>query len=213
MFVPELDEHYHSIHGALQESLHVFIQAGFSQFISKKKELRILEIGFGTGLNAILTLKEAEVNNLKTEYHSIEKYPVTLEEMESLNYQELLEDESLKSYFPDLHKCPWNELVSVNSHFSIKKLQDDLKSILLEHNYFDLIYFDAFAPSAQADLWSIDIFKKMFNCLKPEGILVTYCVKGVVRRNMIAAGFEVEKIPGPPGKREMARAQKPLNHE
>lgn len=205
LFVPDLDEHYHSIHGALQESRHVFIKAGLHELVNRKNEISILEVGFGTGLNALLTLLEAEQKDLSIHYKSLEKYPVTLDELKQLNYGELLKDSS--GAFQQLHKAEWEKWVSVNKLFKIFKQQTDLKSFSAPAE-FDLIYFDAFAPSAQADLWTIEIFTKMFQSLKPGGLLVTYCVKGEVRRNMKAAGFEVEKIPGPPGKREMARAWK-----
>lgn len=207
LFVPELDEHYHSIHGALQESLHVFIEAGLKPIADKKPDIHILEVGFGTGLNALLTAIEANHQKLKITYTSIEKYPVTIEEVAQLNYREAITDAEALDLLQKMHDSHWEQLTEITPHFSLLKLEADLKEFSAQHQ-FDLIYFDAFAPSAQPNLWTIDIFERMYNSLKNGGALVTYCVKGEVRRNMKAAGFDVEKIPGPPGKREMARAFK-----
>lgn len=205
IFVPELDEHYHSVHGALQESMHVFIKAGLHYFTARNP-LYILEVGFGTGLNALLTSVEVNGSSQKIHYSSLEKYPVHPTELEQLNYaQNLSADAQLT--FKKLHSTPWEIESEINPNFYLTKLQADLKEFSATEQ-FDLIYFDAFAPSAQANLWTIDIFERMYKALNAGGMLVTYCVKGEVRRNMQAAGFTVEKIPGPPGKREMARAHK-----
>lgn len=205
IFVPELDEHYHSVHGALQESLHVFIKAGLHHY-QESKELHILEVGFGTGLNALLTALESEKSKQHICYTTLEKYPVIQEELRQLNYTKDL-SASTSILFDKLHKCTWETMEVVSALFHLKKIRKDLKEFSA-YEEFDLIYFDAFAPSAQADLWSIPVFESMYSALKSGGMLVTYCVKGDVRRNMQAAGFTVEKIPGPPGKREMARAFK-----
>ena len=205
LFVPELNQHYHSIHGAIQESQHVFIDAGFN-FKKDFNPLKIFEAGFGTGLNAFMTMQNARSENLSCEYWAIEKYPLSDQEASHLNYPSLLDSESSTKHFLELHNSSWGELNKMHDFFHLKKIQGDLKEIELPTNYFDLIYYDAFAPSSQADLWTIEVFKKMCDCLKNNGTLVSYCVKGDVRRNMAAAGFKVDKIPGPPGKREMARA-------
>lgn len=205
LFVPELNQHYHSVHGAIQESQHVFIDAGFN-FKSESKDLKIFEVGFGTGLNSFMTSTVSKEKKVDCEYWAIEKYPLSEIEFPLLNYPNLLNTDSDSLNFDLLHTSTWEELNRINEYFQLKKLRGDLKSIELPLNYFDIIYFDAFAPSSQADLWTIEIFEKMFSCLKNEGVLVTYCVKGDVRRNMKAAGFKVDKIPGPLGKREMARA-------
>lgn len=204
LFVPELDEHYHSVHGALAESRHVFIGAGLNLFAGSKTELKILEMGFGTGLNAWLSWKEADRAGFKLRYHSLEKYPVTIEEANSLKFV----DELQVNEFLKLHESPWQKWQDLSPFFSLCKDQVDLRSFEPILKY-DLVYFDAFAPSAQSELWTKQVFEKLFKSMEDGGILVTYCVKGEVRRNMKAAGFEVEKIPGPPGKREMARARKP----
>ncbi len=206
LFVPELNQHYHSIHGALQESLHVFIGAGWDQF-KGRDQISILEVGFGTGLNALLTAERAAAEGRKTAYTSIEKYPLTLAEAGQLNYGQQLPSETATELLTKLHQAPWEEWSPISQQFQLKKLRSDLRAFEAE-NEFDLIYFDAFAPSAQPQLWTIAVFESMYRSLKPGGMLTTYCVKGEIRRNMKVAGFKVEKIPGPPGKREMARAWK-----
>lgn len=213
LFVPELDEHYHSIHGAMQEGEHVFIQAGLLKKAEVSKEISILEIGFGTGLNALLTCLTADAHGLTIDYNGLEKYPVEESEWTKLDYASALPENytattlNAQTVFNKLHTVDWEKGKKIQDNFSLRKRQLDFKA-LTDQNAFDVIYYDAFAPSAQADLWTIEIFERMFAALKPNGVLVTYCVKGTVRRNMIAAGFKVEKIPGPIGKREMARAYK-----
>lgn len=205
LFVPELDQHYHSIHGALQESNHVFIDAGLKHL--EKNKLRILEMGLGTGLNALLTAIEAEAHSLDIDYHSIEKYPIDMDEWKALNFHELPGLADSVQILLDIHQANWQEWIEISDRFRIFKDKTDLKDFSASEP-FDLIYFDAFAPSAQPDLWEDHIFLKMYESLGKGGVLVTYCVKGSVRRSMLKAGFEVFKIPGPPGKREMVRAIK-----
>ncbi|AEV34097.1 hypothetical protein Oweho_3145 [Owenweeksia hongkongensis DSM 17368] len=207
LYVPGLEQHYHSMHGAMQESMHVFIDAGFRLFESADKPVHILEIGLGTALNALLTYFEAKKLNLKVDYTALEKYPLSMDEMLLLNYGSLLDTKEAKRILTDLHQIKWEEKIAVTDFFSLRKFETDIKIYSAKEEY-DLIYFDAFAPSAQPDLWTLEVFEHMYASLKPGGTLVTYCVKGDVRRTMKAAGFEVEKIPGPPGKREMARARK-----
>ncbi len=213
LFVPELDEHYHSIHGAMQEGEHVFIQAGLLKKAETVKEISVLEIGFGTGLNALLTCLSADIHTLEINYHGLEKYPVQQEEWTKLEYAQALPEayennlENTQDIFNKLHEVAWEQPERITPNLTLTKRQQDFKT-LENKNAFDVIYYDAFAPSAQADLWTIEVFKRMYAALKPDGILVTYCVKGEVRRNMVTAGFRVEKIPGPIGKREMARAFK-----
>jgi tRNA U34 5-methylaminomethyl-2-thiouridine-forming methyltransferase MnmC len=209
IFVPELDETYHSIHGALQESKHVFIEAGLAH-LNYLSQINLLEIGFGTGLNALLSAQMATTQKFKINYTGLEKYPVKPQEWAALNYAHPLHTAKTNALFEQLHQSLWEEPQALNPHFTLTKKQVDFRTATLPANHFHLIYFDAFAPSAQAYLWTLEMFERMYNCLQEDGILVTYCVKGSVRRNMKAAGFEVEKIPGPPGKREMARAQKPI---
>lgn len=207
LYVPELDQHYHSTHGAVQESLHVFIKSGLYQFMGSATPISILEIGFGTGLNPLLTLLEAKAHKLIIDFTSLEKYPLTLNEVKELNYSDILNSFEAKEDLLKLHQAEWEKKVWIDPNFTLRKHQLDFKAYTAE-DQFHLIYFDAFSPGSQPNLWTIDIFTNMYNCLLNGGMLVTYCSKGEVRRNMMAAGFEVEKIPGPPGKREMVRAWK-----
>ncbi|MBU2928425.1 tRNA (5-methylaminomethyl-2-thiouridine)(34)-methyltransferase MnmD [Winogradskyella psychrotolerans] len=209
--IEEWNEQYHSIHGAIQEANHVFMKHGLlfyaeTNLPSKTESISILEIGFGTGLNAFLTLIEAEKLKLNINYVGVEAYPVQLEEIKQLNYIELISKEH-EANFEKLHDTPWEESSEITSNFQLEKQEKFFKDITTE-NAFNIIYFDAFGARVQPDLWTEDIFKIMFKALKPNGILVTYSAKGSVRRAMQAVGFTVERLPGPPGKREMLRAQK-----
>ena len=202
------NEQYHSIHGALQEAKHVYINAGLKTFLErqpKQNALTVLEIGFGTGLNALLTALESLNISQEICYHGIEAYPVEAEELQALGYDTLIGSDP--SIFQNIHNCSWHENHKILPHFSIVKRQAFFSDID-EANAFDVIYFDAFGPRVQPDLWIESIFKKMYEALRPNGLLVTYCAKGSVRRCMQAVGFEVERLPGPPGKREMLRAIK-----
>lgn len=203
----ELDETYHSRHGAVQESLHVFIGAGLFPLVEIQKDISILEMGFGTGLNAWLTAIKATGLNLNISYTTLEAFPITNEQVEKLNYSEWGKNEAEKKLFAKIHEVSWEEFIEINQHFRIKKIKIEFERFQAEQE-FDLIYFDAFGPDTQPELWKEEIFDKMYRSLKPGGVLVTYSVKGLVRRAMKNAGFIVEKIPGPPGKREMSRAIK-----
>jgi len=207
LFVPSLNEHYHSTHGALQESVHVFIKNGLLQITTPA--LTILEIGFGTGLNALLTAIQSKKTNQKIEYTSVEKYPLSADEILVLNYSELLSEENAGKLFSDIHKVPFEEKVAITPNFTLQKIEKDFLNIDSQ-KAFDLIYFDAFAPEKQPKLWTETMFSKMFAALKPGGFLVTYCAKGQVKRNMKSVGFKVEALPGPPGKREMTKALRPI---
>lgn len=206
--IPEWGVTYHSQHGAIQESMHVFIHAGLLvSDIFRESGTYILEMGFGTGLNALLTLMEAEKFRRPVHYTALELFPLQKEEIISLNYCQQLNREGLNPYFEKLHSGDWEKDIVITPHFILHKKKEDL--IRFSANQpINLIYFDAFAPAAQPELWTKEIFKKLFLLLTPGGILVTYCSKGEVRRNMLSAGFTVEKIPGPPGKREILRAIK-----
>jgi tRNA U34 5-methylaminomethyl-2-thiouridine-forming methyltransferase MnmC len=201
--LPDWDESYHSKFGAIQEAVHVFIQNGFSLF--EGKSVSILEIGFGTGLNAFLTFLEAEKNKQSVDYVGVEAYPVSNEEIEVMNYaQEMnVKDES----FQEIHQGEWEIKNQLSDYFALTKRKQFFHEIE-DVAQFDLIYFDAFGFKVQPELWSVEIFKKMYDALKPNGVLVTYAARGVVKRNMIEVGFSVEKLAGPPGKREMFRARK-----
>lgn len=207
IYLPEWDEHYHSIHGAIQEAYHVFIKNGLFLFREEKK-IELLEIGFGTGLNALITLIEGEKYNLFINYTGIEAYPVSLEEMKQLNYLALLDAKNKDLEFVQMHEENWEEKLMISDTFYLTKKQQKFQDIC-EKNKYNLIYFDAFGARVQPELWTETIFEKMFEALVEGGILVTYAAKGSVRRAMLASGFQVEKLPGPPGKREMLRATKP----
>lgn len=207
--IQELNVTYHSIHGAIQESKHVFIEAGLKCLLGRfeNEQIWILEIGFGTGLNALLSAVEVEGSKTNVYYVALEPFPITTEEVQSLNYFGLLDRNDLQEDFERIHDCEWNKSIAFTENVLMHKSGCTLQTF--EHGPgFDLIYYDAFAPAAQPELWTKEIFQKLFFLLKPNGVLVTYCSKGDVRRAMIAAGFIVKKLPGPPGKREMLRAIK-----
>lgn len=201
----EWDECYHSKHGAIQEAKHVFIKNGLSLF--KDRPVAILEIGFGTGLNAFITFLEAIGKKQKIDYVGVEAYPVNAEEVLAMNYVEELNALEFHNIFETMHKTEWNYKVEICDQFSLTKRKQFFDEIN-DFETFDLIYFDAFGYRVQPELWSTDIFQKMYNSLKPNGVLVTYAARGVVKRSMIEVGFTVEKLAGPPGKREMFRAFK-----
>ena len=206
--LPDWDEQYHSKHGAIQEAYHVFIEHGLTPI--SKNEVSILEIGFGTGLNSFITFLEANKNNFTIEYVGIERYPVAIDEVEKLNYVSELKATNFKAIFQTLHTSSWEEKHQITPEFSLLKQKQFFSEIEYE-NRFDVIYFDAFGARVQPELWTEEIFAKMFLALKNKGVLVTYSAKGSVRRAMQAVGFTVERLPGPPGKREMLRATKQLN--
>ncbi|KSA14651.1 tRNA (5-methylaminomethyl-2-thiouridine)(34)-methyltransferase MnmD [Maribacter dokdonensis] len=203
--IKDWQEQYHSKHGAIQEAYHVFIHSGLDLF--ENTTVDILEIGFGTGLNALITLIEFKKRNLKINYTGVEAYPVSKDELGQLNYLEQLKANSLKDEFATMHTSPWEKLVEVTADFSLTKEQKFFKDIN-KSNAFDLVYFDAFGARVQPELWTVEIFEIMFKAMKSGGYLVTYAAKGSVRRAMLEVGFLVERLPGPPGKREMLRAKK-----
>lgn len=212
-YLPELNETYHSKNGAIQEAYHVFIKNGFSLFERKEflptgetKPISILEIGFGTGLNAFITNLESQNKNQIVNYVGVEAYPITMEEALAMNYVNQI-DASKKEEFQKIHQMDWETTFQLNPTFQLtkrKQLFQDISDV----EVFDLIYFDAFGYDVQPELWSDEIFLKMFNTLKPGGVLVTYACRTVIKNAMISAGFRIEKLPGAPGKREMLRASK-----
>ncbi|MEZ4859304.1 MAG: tRNA (5-methylaminomethyl-2-thiouridine)(34)-methyltransferase MnmD [Flavobacteriaceae bacterium] len=206
-YLPDWNEHYHSKHGAIQEALHVYIDAGLQYFLNTTKQntVAILEIGFGTGLNAFLTQQFSEKENSFIEFTGVEAYPVPISEITTFNYPKLLK--APEETFMKLHKTPWEESIQISEKFVLKKRKQFFSEIE-DKNVFHIIYFDAFGARVQPELWTETIFKKMYEALKKEGLLVTYAAKGSVKRAMQQAGFKVEKLPGPPGKREMLRAVK-----
>ena len=211
--LPDWDEQYHSKHGAIQEAYHVFIKHGLHHFCKtweskdSNKDIAILEIGFGTGLNAFISLLEAEKLNIKIHYFGVEGYPVLMDEINQLNYPDELKVEDKGALFKKLHKVSWEETHIISKNFSIEK-QNRFFSEIKEKDKYHIIYFDAFGARVQPELWTESIFLNMYHALKAEGVLVTYSAKGSVRRAMEAVGFMVERLPGPPGKREMLRACK-----
>jgi tRNA U34 5-methylaminomethyl-2-thiouridine-forming methyltransferase MnmC len=209
LFSEEFNEIYHSRRGAWQESKHVFIQSGLEYALQTKNALKILEIGFGTGLNAILTLEKVYQSNYQIEYWGIEPLPVNLALIEQLNYQDFLTNAVFKDYFKQLHQVDWHKKNELLPNFILQKIQINFEDWEAEENLFDLIYFDAFAPAKQPAMWQTEVFEKLYNLLISKGLLVTYCAKGQIKRAMKSVGFEVQTLPGPPGKREMIRAIKP----
>jgi len=205
--LPELNEQYHSKKGAIQEAYHVFIRMGLDLFSDK---VAVLEIGFGTGLNAYITFLESERRNMIVEYTGVEAYPVIQEEIAGLNYVSQLDAEEHRQAFVDFHGTEWETKQAISDTFSLTKRKQFFNDIV-DDNTHDLIYYDAFGSRVQPELWGEEIFAIMYKALKKDGVLVTYAAKGSARRAMEAVGFTVERLAGPPGKREMLRARKILN--
>ncbi|USD24260.1 tRNA (5-methylaminomethyl-2-thiouridine)(34)-methyltransferase MnmD [Flagellimonas marinaquae] len=203
--IEDWNEQYHSKHGAVQEAYHVFIEHGLRLF--NNRSITILEVGFGTGLNALITLLEAAKQQLTVDYIGVEAFPVSVDEICVLDYCRQLGADNVEASFNKMHSSNWEEEVAITPDFSLLKQKKDFRQID-EENLVDLVYFDAFGARVQPDLWTEEIFSIMHNALKKEGVLVTYAAKGSVRRAMQAVGFTVERLPGPPGKREMLRAIK-----
>lgn len=201
LYVPELDEHYHSVKGAYTESGHIFINLGLKASVADAP--KVLEVGFGSGLNALLTLEEAMMTQRKVSYVGVELYPLLWEEVSLLGY-------SGKSIFEQLHRAPWEETVNISSWFTLKKVQIDIMTFLQKtEERFDVVYYDAFSPEKQPDMWTESLFRLLYGVMNEGGVLTTYCAKGVVRRLFEQVGFRVERLPGPPcGKREVLRATK-----
>jgi tRNA U34 5-methylaminomethyl-2-thiouridine-forming methyltransferase MnmC len=206
IYLPEMNEHYHSVHGAIQESLHIYINQGLLHL--DKKELSILEIGFGTGLNAWLTYCFARQNNLKINYFSLEKYPLNESEFLKLNYTDTIFQENAE-IFKQMHYSEWNLPVKISPDFRLEKVCADLTTYKFNKTQlFDLVYYDAFAPDKQSEMWTSELLQKVADTVCKNGILLTYCAKGAVRRALSSAGFDMERIPGPPGKKEILRGKK-----
>ncbi len=204
IFIPEMDENYHSHHGAIQEAEHVFIKNGL-EYLQKEK-VRIFELGFGTGLNALLTYKRANELSIEVDYFGLEAFPVESELIEGLNYVAQIGQE-FGSVFQGIHSSSWNSKASWNN-FHLTKIDQKIQELNIEGLQFDLIYFDAFGPRAQDEMWQLPVLEKMAAMLPVGGVLVTYCAQGQFKRHLKSLGFEIERLPGPPGKREMTRATK-----
>jgi tRNA U34 5-methylaminomethyl-2-thiouridine-forming methyltransferase MnmC len=203
--LPDWNESYHSKHGAIQEAYHVFIKNGLSLF--QGKSISILEIGFGTALNTFITFLESQKSVQSIDYVGVEAYPISEKEVLQMNYVAELNAESEKNSFELIHQSNWEEKIVISPKFTLTKRKQFFDEIS-DENQYNLIYFDAFGYRVQPELWSTEIFEKMYKALKVNGVLVTYAARGVVKRSMIEVGFTVEKLAGPPGKREMFRATK-----
>lgn len=210
LYNQQLDETYHSRHGAIQEAIHVFIKTGLEHAIKQNNltTIKVFELGFGTGLNCLLTALWSRQNNLPVDYHSVESVKLSENQINQCNYIELISDKGSEDMFRTIHTEPWNKQVVINNLLSLHKYECEIEKFSTSA-LFDVIYFDAFGPRVQPELWEIDVLLKMFDLLNPGGYFVTYCAKGSVRRNLIEIGFVVERLPGPPGKREMLRGRKP----
>jgi len=206
IYQPEIDEHYHSYHGALQEAVHVFIKNGI-QKLPFKDEISVFELGFGTGLNALLTAIWSIKNNKKVSYFGLEAFPVEKEMNRAMNYSSLISESSAFSYFEKIIDAEWEKVIEVNPNFQLKKVAHKIQDVIILEQ-FDVVFFDAFGFRAQEEMWSYDVLEKTTQLLKTEGLFVTYCAKGQFKRNLNALGLRVEALPGPPGKREMTIAWK-----
>lgn len=208
LFIPELNEHYHSIHGAVAESLHVFIEAGLKPKIIENKKLNVLEVGLGTGLNAALALVAAEENQIQLNYFAVEPNPISAEDIMQLNYHEVVDNPRMKDSISAIHAASRDNEVHISPYFVFNYFEKRIQNIEFENDFFDLIFFDAFSPGVQPEMWTMDVFQKIAAAMKPGAVLVTYVAKGEVRRTMKACGLSIEKLPGFGGKREMTRATK-----
>jgi len=210
LMVEELNETYHSRHGAIQESKHVFIKNGFRYILGKHpgKLIRIFELGLGTGLNALLTAMESQKLAVPVEYTSIEPFPIPKEIIEQLNYHKIINNPFAKDYFDQIHSLSWDKVNNIHPYFRFRKIHSTMQEFNGEEEYFQLVYFDAFAPNKQPEIWQKNILQKVFNYLAKESALVTYCAQGQVKRDLKATGFTVDTLQGPPGKKEMTRGLK-----
>jgi tRNA U34 5-methylaminomethyl-2-thiouridine-forming methyltransferase MnmC len=204
LFATQYGVSYHSRYGAIQESRHVFIEAGLHPLLITRRPAAVLEFGLGAGLNAFLTFLGAENQQVPIYYESLEAYPISLEQARTLNYPDLLGHAAV---FTAIHEAPWDAVQSLSPCFQLKKVRTRFEDYT-NSSRFDLIYFDAFAPGAQPELWETPLLRVAVEALRPGGALVTYCAKGEVKRRLRELGMQVEALPGPPGKREMTRAVK-----
>lgn len=205
IFIPDLNEQYHSKFGAIAESIHIFIQYGLYAINGIKKDIHIFEMGFGTGLNAFLTCLENKKLNRNILYEAIEAFPLNKDEIEQLNYPDILEN---REVFNEIHQIKWNNTARINKYFQLLKIETILQDHSFPFEYYDLVYFDAFAPQIQPELWTKKVFDRIFRSMKTNGILVTYSTKGSVKRALKSSGFSIELLTGPVGKREVLRAIK-----
>ncbi len=204
LFVPELNESYHSAKGAYRESVHVFINLGL-QKVANNKNINILEVGFGTGLNCLLSFIEAEKQSLRVFYDAIEPFPLDWDLVSKLNYSSMITYPGTEKLLEAFHQADLGKWIKLNELFKLRKIFSKIEDVLLPAKNYDLVYYDAFGPKAQPEMWKTEIFNKIFQSMKPGGVFVTYCAKGQVRRDLEITGFTVERLPGPPGKREVLR--------
>lgn len=206
LYIPEMDEQYHSVNGAITESNYVYIEKGY--LFNKSKNPTVFEVGFGTGLNCLLTAILAEKQKRATIYYTIEKYPLDEKIIQQLKYGENISAEA-QTLFEKIHTCKWNSPIQISQYFSLVKLQSDLlKDNLKEIKNCDVIYFDAFGPDKQPEMWQPLIFQKIYSITATNGVFVTYSAKGEVRRQLAKCGFVMKRLPGPPGKIQMLRGIK-----
>jgi tRNA U34 5-methylaminomethyl-2-thiouridine-forming methyltransferase MnmC len=209
IYVKDIDEQFHSRFGAIQESEHIFIQSGLlHQNVIENNPVAVLEIGFGTGLNALLTALKAEELQKDIHYHTIELYPLSHREYTELNYADNISNTHAKSLFSFIHNCEWETTQSISHHFKLVKQRASALTAHYPKERFHVVYFDAFSPDAQPELWTKSLFEKIYLSMKPHGVLVTYCTKGIVKNILKEVGFSIKKLPGPKGKREILRAEK-----
>jgi tRNA U34 5-methylaminomethyl-2-thiouridine-forming methyltransferase MnmC len=209
LFVESLHEHYHSHFGALQESEHIFIGAGFNSLdLLHDENIAVFEMGLGTGLNAFLTFFRARQLKKRVFYETVELYPVTQDEYLQINYAQFVKEKDAAEIFSNIHTCKWSDPQVLSQHFMLQKHALSILDFVFPFQKYNLIYFDAFSPEAQPELWSKKLFEKLYNSLQKGGILVTYCTKGIVKNRLREVGFEIEKLPGPIGKREILRVKK-----
>lgn len=208
LYDPESGENYHSTHGAISESNHVFIEMALKAATSKKKKINILEIGWGTGLNTLLTAAECDKSKTSVTYVAVEPFPISLGEASQLNYFEQIDHPAVREWTMKMHAHDHKYPFYLNDQFILNVLTEKLEELRFAANSFDVVYFDAFSPEAAPGMWTAEVFSMLYEAMQYEGILTTYCAKGEVRRRMLSAGFHVERVPGAPGKREMLRATK-----
>ncbi len=206
LYMRELGEHYHSTHGALQESRHVFLQACFDHVALQARLLRVLEVGFGTGLNALLTLARAVEENLEVAYETLEPFPLSQAEWSELNLPKLIDNGRFTDAFARMHQAEDQVITKIYDGFSFQRYLSTIQEVALPGNRYHAVYYDAFAPQYQPEMWTLEVFEKLYAAMLPGAVLTTYCTKGSVKRAMKAAGFVLSHPEGPPGKREMTVA-------
>lgn len=215
LYRKDLNETYHSMHGALQEARHIFIEHGLKQLLTKNSKLRILEIGLGTGLNALLTcLEVADLhqysNAVSIQYDGLEAFPLPNEILTQIDYAQIIEDHRIGNWYKSLHAADFDQTFQWTSQVALHKIHQTLQACVFENEVYDLVYFDAFGPRAQEEMWRRDLLAKVKAAMKNNAILVTYCAKGSFKRDLKHLGFEIENLPGPPGKREMTRGRRAI---